>query len=72
MIAPGSVATIERDDAGVRVGLPFSWLADVWVLGLTHLLGRFTLAARVTHDGVELDTVGTNLDRRPVTIIVGS
>jgi hypothetical protein len=72
MLAPGSSPTIERTDGRVRVGLPFSWLADVWVLGLTHVLGRFTLASHAAEDRVELDTVGTGLDHRPVTIAFGS
>ncbi len=71
MLAPGSVPTIERAAGVVRVELPFSWLADVWVPGLTHVLGRFTLASRASEGSIELDTVGTGLDHRPVTIALG-
>ncbi|MDA0183548.1 hypothetical protein OJ997_24780 [Solirubrobacter phytolaccae] len=42
----------------VRAALPFSWLVDVWARGLTTLLGRFTLAARV-EDGTYVLSVLT-------------
>jgi hypothetical protein len=68
MLDPGSAASIEFSDALV-VGLPFAWLGDVWLPGLSQLLlGRFTLAASEAGDTVTLDTVDTSLHRRNLTI----
>jgi hypothetical protein len=72
MLAPGSAPYLERvdDEAGesIRIGLPFSWLADVWLTGLTHMLGRFTLAADVVDEAVVLDTADTAMSRRTLTL----
>lgn len=52
----------------VAVGLPFSWLAEVWLPGLTHLLGRFTLAAQYVDGAVILDSADTAMERRTMTL----
>ena len=72
LLAPGAPRYLERVDTeaeeSVRVGLPFSWLAEVWLPGLTHLIGRFTLAADYVDDAVMLDTADTAMDRRTLTL----
>jgi hypothetical protein len=72
LLAPDAPRYLERvgteADESLRVGLPFSWLSDVWLTGLTHLLGRFTLAAEYIDDAVILDTADTALNRRTLTL----
>jgi hypothetical protein len=72
LLAPGAPRYLKRaaSESGesVAVGLPFSWLAEVWLPGLTHLLGRFTLAAEYADDAVILDTADTAMERRTMTL----
>ena len=67
MVTPGTTPTIEGTRAMV-VALPFAWLGDVWLAGLSQLFGRFTLAAREQAGTITLDTVDTSLRRQDVTI----
>lgn len=69
---PGRPAT-EADPGrdGLAAELPFGWLADVWVRGLTTCWGRFCLAAtpQPAADGWLLGTVGPDLGPpRPITL----
>lgn len=72
MLAPGAPRYLERvgaeEEEFIRVGLPFSWLSEVWLTGLTHLLGRFTLAAEYVDDAVILDTADTAMTRHTLTV----
>jgi hypothetical protein len=52
----------------VRAALPFSWLVDVWARGLTTLLGRFTLAARVEDGTYVLSALTPDLTLEEVRI----
>lgn len=62
--APAVVVDGER----VRAALPFSWLVDVWARGLTTLLGRFTLAARVQDGAYVLSALTPDLTVEEVRI----
>lgn len=70
MLPPGGAPTLVLEDGVLTAGLPFSWLATVWVPRLTTLLGRFTLAATRDEAGTDylLDTVGPQLDRGQLRI----
>ncbi len=69
MVGPGTTPTIEEAGTGtVVVALPFAWLGDVWLPGLSQLFGRFTLAAREQEGTITLDTVDTSLRRQDLTI----
>lgn len=43
MLAEDGVPTASRDNAGVRVSVRFSWLAQVWGRGAAVLLRRLVL-----------------------------
>jgi hypothetical protein len=62
MIGPEEARRVVRSADGVDVSLPFSWLSDVWMRGLTVTLGRLCIAADTT-DGSSwtLDTLGPDL-----------
>ncbi|MGP8000672.1 MAG: hypothetical protein ACLPKI_25635 [Streptosporangiaceae bacterium] len=71
MIPEGRPPKLTRDPDGIAAELPFGWLADVWVPGLSTCWGRFCLAAAPSPatDGWVLSTVGPDLDQpRLVTI----
>jgi hypothetical protein len=67
MLPPGSTPTVHTGDR-LEIGLPFSWLADVWAPGLSQLLGRFTLAATESADAIHLDTLDASLERSPLVV----
>jgi len=62
-----------RDDVGIYVCLPFSWIAEVWARGLAVMLGRFVLAVEeVAEDHMTLLAVSPDFgEPAPVTITVG-
>lgn len=62
MADPGGARLLARDGEKIAVGLPFSWLTEVWARGLATIVGRLCLEAR-TDDGVSwsLDTVEPDL-----------
>jgi hypothetical protein len=67
MVDPGMTPTVDNSDK-LRATLPFAWLGEVWLPGLSQLFGRFTLAAR-EHDGtLTLDTIDTSMHRRDITV----
>lgn len=71
MIPEDQPPKLTRDGDGLAAELPFGWLADVWVRGLTTCWGRFCLAAapQPAGDGWLLSTVGPDLDPpRPITL----
>ncbi len=68
LLAPGSPPTLRTDRDGVRLALPFSWLAEVWVPGLAVLLDRFTLSAAVDGPRLVLDTLGGRADRQQLVV----
>lgn len=68
LLRPGSPATLRTVGDGLALGLLFSWLADVWVLGLAVLLDRLTVGAVLDGPRLVLDTVGPQEDRRPLVI----
>lgn len=48
-----------RDDDGVHIVLPFSWIAEVWARGLAVVLGRFVLGVEeASEDRTVLMAVG--------------
>lgn len=69
MIRPEEARRIVRTAERVDVSLPFSWLSDVWMRGLTITLGRLCIATETT-DGSSwtLDTLGPDLDLTQLTI----
>lgn len=61
--------TVSRDDHGVGVSLPFSWISEVYCRGLAVVLGHFVLrVARATETEIVLDAVGTDLEPRQIRI----
>jgi hypothetical protein len=62
-----------RDDAGIHVSVPFSWIAEVWARGLAVLLGRLVLAVEdVAENRMTLLAVSPDFgEPAPVTITVG-
>lgn len=59
MVDPAASATLTRNGRDVAVGLPFRWLRDVWVPGLSTVMGRFCLdVTRVAAGEWSLRTVG--------------
>jgi hypothetical protein len=74
MIGPEEQRRIVRTADGVDVFLPFSWLSDVWMRGLTVALGRLCIAADTTDGSTwTLDTLGPDLaDVTQLTIAVAS
>ncbi|HEX4019154.1 MAG TPA: hypothetical protein VHX15_20630 [Frankiaceae bacterium] len=75
LLSPDTPCYLERIEShpgeAIRCGLPFAWLSDVWLTGLTHLLGRFSLDARYIDDAVILDTADTALNLRTLTLSGG-
>lgn len=69
MIGEDESAHIRRDDEGIEAALPFSWVPHVYSRGLSVLLGRFVLkVAEADQERIVLDTVGPDLQTKPVTI----
>lgn len=64
----GDAAALALDGEVAHAVLPFSWLVDVWARGLTTLLGRFTLAARVEGGEYVLTTLTPELTLEEVRI----
>lgn len=62
MVDEGESRAISRDEDGVRVSLPFSWIPQVYCRGLAVLLGHFVLGVVEAHESrIVLDAVGTDL-----------
>ncbi|HTT52696.1 MAG TPA: hypothetical protein VMH35_14960 [Streptosporangiaceae bacterium] len=71
MIPEGQPPQLTGDADGMVAELPFGWLADVWIRGLSTCWGRFCLAAAPSPggDGWVLSTVGPDLGQPgPITI----
>ena len=62
MVGPGGERSLKREGHVVAVTLPFEWLSEVWIRGLSTIAGRLCLAA-TTDDGVNwaLDTIEPDL-----------
>lgn len=58
MCPPDAERSVTRDQDGVRVTLPFAWLAEVWVAGFATIAGRFCLGRDTADDALRLRTVG--------------
>ena len=58
MCPPDAERSVARDQDGVRVTLPFAWLAEVWVAGFATIAGRFCLGRTTADDALRLHTVG--------------
>jgi hypothetical protein len=63
MVTESEAPSVDADDKGVHVALPFAWLTNVWARGFATSWGRFCLAAN-TSDGKhwELSTVTPDLN----------
>lgn len=69
-LAPEPALSLDGERAAAA--LPFAWLVDVWAPGLTTLLGRFTLAARLEDGAHVLTTVTPELAVQEVRIAMSS
>jgi hypothetical protein len=70
MTAPGTPASLRRDDDGLHVRLEFTWLRDVWCRGLALVGNRLCLSSELTaNDQWRLTTVPIDLGAPEVTTI---
>jgi hypothetical protein len=72
MQPPGAEPAVHRDGEVIHAELPFAWLRDVWVYGLTVVLDRFCLQADPQAPGAwTLATVSRDLSGAQTLTISG-
>ena len=73
MLAEEGIPSATRDDAAIRVSVPFGWIAHVWARGLAVLLGRLVLGVEeATETRMTLLAVSPDFgETARVTITVG-